>query len=101
MEVLPRIVSGVGVVGVAAALKVVAIARAMPNLADQLRALIVAFLGQHPPWWTRERHWGACGQNCPCCRAENPEDWWSGCELCIDKYVLAAADRRWAAAVHS
>lgn len=23
---------------------------------------------KHPRMWTKENHYGMCGQNCPCCR---------------------------------
>ena len=57
---------------------------------------IVAYVGHDSDWrplmpW---RHYGNCGQNCPCCRAANDEDWPSGCGHCLDLWYLSLADKR-------
>ena len=46
-----------------------------------------------PLAWTGRKHWGGCGQSCGCCRAENPEDWGSGCECCRTLLFLARVSR--------
>lgn len=28
---------------------------------------------KHPSGWSKTNHYGMCGQNCPCCRAEQKE----------------------------
>ena len=39
-------------------------------------------------YWTPTRHFGHCGQNCPCCRTELAD--WGGCEGCWDLHILHA-----------
>jgi hypothetical protein len=42
-----------------------------------------------PPWNPRG-HFRACGQNCGCCRAANPEDaGWGSCNSCADLHSTA------------
>ena len=64
-----------------------------------VRVFISEHVGQHEERWTAKRHYGFCGQSCPCCRAANKEDWPSGCKICVDSWYLAGASRAWAAAV--
>ena len=32
--------------------------------------------------WRPENHWGDCGTNCPCCRADCTTDWFGSCHVC-------------------
>ncbi len=43
--------------------------------------------------WTWDRHFGVCGQGCPCCRYANPEDVWGVCPFCPTHFALKAASR--------
>ena len=36
----------------------------------------------HPTNWTPEKHYGACGQSCPCCRARIEESPFGVCTIC-------------------
>ena len=59
--------------------------------------------------WSPRSHWrivssGAtstdaaimrCGQSCLCCRAHNNEDWPSGCDQCIEGWVLSCVSKSW------
>jgi hypothetical protein len=38
----------------------------------------------HPDCWDEHKHYGQCGQSCPCCRAE-VGDTWGACTVCINK----------------
>ena len=56
------------------------------------RGGVLTFIASHnepdAPKWTKEDHWGNCGQSCGCCRAQNPEDWGSGCQACVELWTL-------------
>ena len=41
-----------------------------------------------------EDHYGLSGRSCGCCRAANPEDWPSGCDICLDLWWLSIVDKR-------
>jgi len=42
--------------------------------------------------WSREDHWGCCGQSCGCCRSHNIEDG-RCCEPCFDGWVMSRVSR--------
>ena len=86
------------------------------SLASQdaiIQYTIVSYLGTHNPKrhhplvkWTKEKHWlckfpgqkngelvSQCGQNCPCCRAANPEDEAGCCEECNNMIALRAVSK--------
>ena len=54
---------------------------------------ILDFIG-HPRGWSRLEHYGWSGMSCGCCRAANPEDWPSGCDICLDLWWLSIVDKR-------
>ena len=60
---------------------------------------VVPWVASHPDGWTINGHFGACGQSCPCCRAFNPEDRYSGCPICIDVWELSGASKSMLVAV--
>ena len=63
---------------------------------DQFISKITCLLGTHPDPWTKEKHWGrGCGQNCPCCRAHNEEDWPTGCAFCVQMWYLTCINKQW------
>ena len=35
----------------------------------------------HPTCWSADKHYGQCGQSCPCCRAEIGDNW-GACMVC-------------------
>ena len=41
---------------------------------------------EHPKYWTEEKHYGQCGQSCPCCRAA-VGDTFGACPICIIKFT--------------
>jgi hypothetical protein len=61
---------------------------------DQFISSIICFLGTHPDPWTKEEHWGAHGQSCPCCRAANKE-FFGACEFCCQIRDLKRINRQW------
>jgi len=46
------------------------------------------------PRWTFLGHFGRCGQNCGCCRA-NHNEVFGTCEVCADMWILMAVCRSW------
>ena len=60
----------------------------------QFISKIICFLGTHPDEWTKEEHWGCCGQACPCCRAAHCEVF-GACELCYKIPILTWINRQW------
>ena len=38
-------------------------------------------VSKHPSYWSPTNHYGMCGQNCPCCRAQN-NDVFGACPYC-------------------
>jgi len=36
----------------------------------------------HPKSWSRNNHYGMCGQSCPCCRAEMETEPLGVCPIC-------------------
>ena len=59
---------------------------------DQFISKIICLLGRHPDPWTKEEHWGAHGQSCPCCRAHN---WPTGCDMCVQMWYLTCINKQW------
>ena len=44
---------------------------------------------KHGITWTKTKHYGNCGQNCPCCRffveslnSSDPRTWFGVCKVC-------------------
>ena len=61
---------------------------------DQFISSIICFLGTHPDEWTKEEHWGCCGQGCGCCRAAHCEVF-GACEVCNQIPILTCINRQW------
>ena len=49
---------------------------------------ILPIVVAHDNGWTRQDHYGSCGQSCPCCRSHNREDAMGCCDECYDGWVL-------------
>ena len=62
---------------------------------DHLMSKIICLLGTHPDPWRKRGHWGWCGQSCPCCRAHNPMDWPTGCDMCVQMWYLTCISKQW------
>ena len=41
----------------------------------------------HPKGWTPGKHYGQCGQSCPCCRAIIEDVPFGVCEICWAKKI--------------
>ena len=63
-----------------------------PELWLAVLPFLVAHTGDAQPWRPRT-HWGWCGQSCPCCRAQQIEDWPTGCQACIDAWTLTTLSK--------
>ena len=46
----------------------------------------------HPEGWNAQRHYGFCGQSCPCCRSQNAEDWLGTCSVCDAQSSSSSSD---------
>ena len=80
------------------------------DLPAHIWAAVVPFLLHHLPQthvyrnsytvelrrWSPTRHYGHCGQSCPCCRSHNPEDAHPdcNCEQCYLGWVLTTVSRQ-------
>ena len=53
-----------------------------------------------PPAWTAQKHFGLCGQSCPCCRQEVGAEM-GICEECEDLWVLKTVSRAMRVALRS
>ena len=58
-----------------------------------ISSTILDFIG-HPRGWSREEHFGFSGPDCGCCVAANLEDWFDGCDICLDLWYLSIVDTR-------
>ena len=67
--------------------------RSLTALSDAVANPLLAFLVSHAEPWQMTKHWGLCGQNCPCCRAANDEDYPTGCRTCREGFAAARLSR--------
>ena len=69
----------------------------MSLLPDPVLGILGAFLAEHEaglvPQWCRRKHWGECGQNCPCCRFRTRSNI-GECWLCEQACTLMAISPR-------
>jgi hypothetical protein len=68
---------------------------AMDRLPASVQVHIVQFAGHHDTWNILT----VGGQNHPCARAWNEEDWYGGCFVCNDLWYLKTGSRQWKLAV--
>ena len=61
---------------------------------------IISHNTDHPSeaGWHRRRHLGWCAHSCPCCRAQNVEDFQGCCDSCEEFVQVLAVSKLWKAA---